>query len=170
MTTFDPAALHAALRAVPPGSWALPSQYRENLVHHGNRTLSLVRACTRLPAADPFRFVLEKFAPVQTAWLSWLEPGGFITPHRDAGPWRERWQIPIQAAGLLDEAGDQSVPVDGVPFRVRHYDRHSVWNTGDQPRIHLVLDRDIWLDLPKRPFETYPIPTEFAALVDAARK
>lgn len=169
MRTYDPAALHAALRAVPSGSWSLPTRYAENHVHHGNRRVQLAGGGRFQKAADPFRFVLDDFAPVHYAWLSWLDPGGFITPHRDAGPWRERWQIPIHAAGCLDESGDQSVPVDGVPFRVRHWDKHSVWNVGDQPRIHIVLDRDVWLDLPPAPFATFPIPAEFAALVDAAR-
>lgn len=170
MTTYDPAALRAAYAALPAGSWSLPSRFAENNVHHGNRRIVLVQASVRLPEAEPFGFVLDDFAPVHTAWLSWLEPGGFITPHRDAGPWRERWQIPIHAAGLLDEDGVRSQPRDGVPFRVQHHGPHSVWNADPRARIHLVLDRDVWLELPSEPFQTYPIPEEFADLVASVRQ
>jgi hypothetical protein len=162
---LDPASLRAALAAVPEGSWSLPSTYRETKVHHGYRRVVLVSAGIVQPAALPFADALTEFAPVREAWLSSIEPGGFIVPHRDAGPWLERWQVPIQASGLFDDRR----PEDGVCFQVEHWKRHSVWNDGDQPRIHIVIDRDMPLNLPAEPFELYPVPEKFAPMIEAAR-
>jgi hypothetical protein len=163
--TYDPAALHAALAAVPAGSWSLPSTYQGTGVHHGYRRVVLVSACQRQPAADPFGWLLDEFGPVRDAWLSSIDPGGFIVPHRDAAPWFERWQMPIQASGLFDDYR----PEDGRPFRVTHWREHSVWNDGDRPRIHVVIDRDIRLDLPPEPFAVFPVPPEYDHMVKAAR-
>jgi hypothetical protein len=102
----------------------------------------------KAPAA-PFRFVLEAFAPVWNAWLSRIEPGGLIHPHIDAGPYRERWQVPIQPAGVMN--GVEAV--SGVPFPVKHWEPHSVENTGDRPRIHLVIDRAVMVDAPSAPYQ-----------------
>jgi len=162
---FNPATLRAALAAVPEGAWSLPSTYRETGVHHGNRRVVLVDHGYIKPAAEPFGFVLDEFAPVHTAWLSWLSPGGFIVPHRDAGPWRERWQVPIQASGLFDDHR----PADGVAFQVEHWRAHSVWNDGDQPRIHIVIDRNVQLDRPTEPFQLFPVPLDRQHFIDAAR-
>lgn len=119
----------------------------------------------RQPVAAPFGFVLDAFAPVWGAWLSWINPGGFVAPHRDAGPWRERWQVPIQAAGLFDT----DRPTDGVVFPVQHWREHSVWNDTDRPRIHLVLDRAVFLDRPPEPFALFPVPAERAHFIEAVR-
>lgn len=99
----------------------------------------MVAAGRRGAAAEPFRFALDEFEPVWSAWLSWIEPGGFIVSHIDAGPHRERWQIPITTAGTLNDV----TAVDGFPFRVTHWEPHEVTNDTDRPRIHLVLDRDV---------------------------
>ena len=104
-----------------------------------------------LPESEPFRFVLTAFAPVHAAWLSWIDPSGFIVPHRDAGPWRERWQVPIAAAGSFT-MGETFVPTDGQAFRVTHWEWHSVSNLTDRPRIHLVIDRDVVVDREPAPF------------------
>lgn len=154
--------LRAALAAVPEGSWSLPSTYAATGVHHGYRRAVLVSAGRRHRAADPFGSVLDAFAPVHDAWLSWIDPGGFVAPHRDGGPWRERWQIPIYAAGLFNDTR----PVDGAAFMVEHWRPHSVWNGTDRPRIHLVLDRAVLLDRPAEPFALFPVPAERAHFTD----
>lgn len=101
------------------------------------------------PAAAPFMFVLDTFAPVWSAWVSCIEPGGLIHPHIDQGPYRERWQVPIQPAGLMNGAE----AVAGVPFRVKQWEPHSVENTTDRSRIHLVIDRDVMVDSRPTPFQ-----------------
>ena len=162
---FDPAQLCEALDQVPAGSWSLPSDYATTRVHHGYRRCSLVNAGRWLPEADAFWFVLHALHPVRESWLSWIGPGGFIVPHRDAGPWLERWQVPIMAAG--EWHGDVvSVPVDGRAFRVEHWLPHAVANDSDRPRVHMVVDRDVKLNLPALPFELFPVPDSMAGLVD----
>ena len=164
---FDPERLHAALAAVPAGAWSLPSTFAETRVHHGYRRVVLVEAGGLRAEAAPWRFVLDKLAPVHAAWLSWIAPGGFIVPHRDAGPWRERWQVPIQAAGDFHMAQD-STPRDGVAFTVRHWEPHAVTNRTGRPRIHLVVDRDVWLEEPVEPFVVFDVPDSMSDLVSAA--
>lgn len=161
---FDPFLLREALSDLD-GSWSLPSVYAETGVHHGYRRIVLVNATHRLPAAEPFGVVLDAFAPVFEAWLSWIGPGGFIRPHRDAGPWRERWQVPIQAAGEF-RATEAFVPVDGRAFPVEHWKPHAVINTTDQPRIHVVIDRDMWIDHTRAAFALFPIPDDMTDLVE----
>jgi hypothetical protein len=164
---FDPAQLHAALDSVPAGAWSLPSSFTETRVHHGYRRVVLVEAGRSRPDAEPWLFVLDQLAPVHAAWLSWIDPGGFIVPHRDAGPWRDRWQVPIQAAGAWHDR-ETSTPVDGRAFRVEHWQPHAVTNRTDHPRIHLVVDRDVVLDEPAAPFAVFPVPDHMADLVSAA--
>lgn len=117
--------------------------------------------------AEPFGFVLDEFAPIHEAWLSWIDPGGFIVPHRDAGPWRDRWQVPIRAAGEF-HAEDTFTPETGHAFRVTQWLPHSVTNPTDHPRIHLVIDRDMWLDEPRADFSLFPVPESMTGLVEAA--
>lgn len=162
---MDLVSLRKALAAVPAESWSLPSTYTGTRVHHGYRRVVLVSAGRRQPGAKPFAQVLDEFEPVREAWLSWLDPGGFIIPHRDGAPWFERWQVPIQASGWFDDRR----PVDGEPFQVKHWLRHSVWNDGDRPRIHIVIDRDVPIDLPPAPFETFLVPPQFVHLIESAR-
>lgn len=164
-TSFDPAALRAALAAVPAGSWSLPSTFRETKVHHGYRRVVLWSAGREQPDAAPWSDLFADFAPVRDAWLSWIGPGGFIVPHRDAGPWFERWQVPIRSSGWFDDWR----PAEGEPFRVQHWLPHSVWNDGRHPRIHVVIDRDVPLGLPVEPFATFLIPPEHAHMIEAVR-
>ena len=133
---FPPESLHQALAGLPAGAWSPPSIHTATNGTHGYRVVSLVEPGRRQPAADLFGFVLDEFEPVWSAWLSRLEPGGFLVRHVDAGPYHERWQVPIRPAGI----GLTGEP--GIAFRVRHWEPHSVDNQTDRPRIHLVLDRD----------------------------
>lgn len=119
--------------------------------------------------AQLFDFVWDKLNPVRDAWLSWINPGGFIIPHRDAGPWRERWQVPISAAGQWC-AQDTFTPQSGEAFPVTHWELHAVVNRTNTPRIHLVIDRDIQVDQPPLPFETFPIPADMADLIERSQQ
>jgi hypothetical protein len=95
-----------------------------------------------LSELDPFAPVLALFEPIRDAWLSWIDPGGFIVRHRDAGPYYDRWQVPIRTAGWMQQETAEAAQ-DGRPFRVRHWLPHSVANPSTEPRIHLVIDRDV---------------------------
>ena len=139
---FPAGQLQAALSYVPERAWGQTSTLDQSGTHHGYRTVSLVEPGRWQPHSDLFAFLLHKFAPVYQAWLSWLEPGGYILPHVDAGPYYERWQVPINAAGTL--GGSEAVA--GVSFRVRHWEPHSVANSSDRPRVHIVIDRALVLD------------------------
>lgn len=90
---------------------------------------------------DCFGWVFDGFAPVHTAWLSWIDAGGFIRTHIDAGPHRDRWQVPIRPSGTMTVDGEKMWAEAGVPFQVRHWLPHSVM-VGTTPRVHLVIDRE----------------------------
>jgi hypothetical protein len=145
---FDPEALQAALAAVPPAAWSLPSLVEVTGVHHGYSRVVLVEM------AEQFGFVLDRFAPIRDAWLSSIEPGGFILTHHDAGPYFDRWQVPISTSGWMDQGSAESA-TDGVPFRVQHWNPHSVTNPGASPRVHLVLDRQVIVNSARSPFRLY---------------
>lgn len=142
---FDPEALRAALAAVPPAAWSQPSDYRVTGVHHGYRRVVLA------DLANAFDQVLEEFHPVHDAWLSWIEPAGFIVTHHDAGPYYDRWQVPISTSGWMQQGAAERA-IDGEPFQVEHWKPHSVQNPGLVPRVHLVIDRDVIVN---------PAPTAF---------
>lgn len=160
--------LREALRQIPSDAWSLASTFRDTGVHHGYRRVVLVSAGHRKPYADLFEFAWDALSPVRDVTLSRLEPGGFIAPHRDAGPWFERWQIPIVTSGQWHGDGEHQ-PQAGVAFPVRHWEPHAVTNRGPGPRIHLVVDRDIPIARDPLPFETFPIPDDMADLVDRSR-
>lgn len=166
---FDTDRLSAALSRIPNESWSLASAYRDTGVHHGYRRVVLVSAGHWQPHADLFGFVWDALNPVWDAWLSWIEPGGFIVPHRDPGPWRERWQVPISPSGQW--CGKETFePTAGNAFMVEHWAPHAVANRGATPRIHLVVDRNIHIDRDAEPFATFPVPAEMADLVDRSRQ
>lgn len=152
--TFPADALRTALTQATEGAWGQLSTLEQSGTHHGYRVLPLVGPEQRLPEAIHFGFVLDVFAPVYQAWLSWLEPGGFILPHLDAGPYRERWQVPFQPAGTMNGQPAEA----GVAFPVRHWEPHSVANDTDRPRIHLVVDRALVLDASLVPFQRVEVP------------
>jgi Aspartyl/Asparaginyl beta-hydroxylase len=161
--TVDLDRLRSALAEV--SGWSEPSRFADTGVHHRYRRISLANGGRLMAAAAPFGWILDDYAPVRAAWLSMLEPGGFIIPHRDGGPYYERWHVPIRAAGWFDD----TEPQDGVPFRVEHWTVHSLWNDSDRPRVHLVIDRDIPVPQPSASFTVYPIPPDRAELVGHAR-
>lgn len=143
--SFPEGQLLSALAAVSD-HWSAPTGPDD--ANPNYRIVSLVTGGQFWIPAAPFMFVLDSFAPVWTAWVSRVEPGGLIHRHIDAGPYRERWQVPIQPAGLMN--GAQAVA--GVPFRVEQWEPHSVENATDRARIHLVIDRDVIVDSRQTPF------------------
>jgi hypothetical protein len=104
--------------------WSAPSTLEATGAHHGYRQVTIA-AGGRLALPD-LAELLEPYVPVWDAWLSWIEPGGFILPHIDGGPYRERWQQTL----------------DGDPYLVEHWNAHEVRNDSNVPRIRLVVDRD----------------------------
>jgi hypothetical protein len=143
--SFPEGQLLSALAAVSD-HWSAPTRPTDTNPNY--RLVSLVTGGQFWEPSVPFMFVLDQFAPVWSAWVSRIEPGGLIHPHIDQGPYRERWQIPIQPAGVMN--GVEAVA--GVPFRVNHWEPHSVENPTDRPRIHLVIDRDVIVDAQPTPF------------------
>lgn len=129
--------------------WSAASSYTETGVHHGYRQVTVAHA-GRVVVAE-FADVLATFAPVHGAWLSSLAPGGFIAEHIDAGPYFERWQVPLTEGGALSDGGEVVAHTAGVPFRVHQYRWHSVRNDSPADRFSLVIDRAIPLDVPTSP-------------------
>lgn len=130
--------------------WSFASTLEKTGVHQGYRRAIVVEGGRLVQPA--WREVLAPFEPVWSAWLSILEPDGFILPHIDGGPYRERWHLPISTAGTMN--GVEAV--DGLPFEVRHWEPHRVDNPTDRPRIHLVIDRDVLLDVHDAPYQLVP--------------
>lgn len=149
---FDPERLRSCLAAVPDSTWSLPSSFAATGVHQGYSRAVLVEAGRYTPAGDLFGFVLDEFGPVWSAGAAAVEPGGFIVPHCDAGPHRERWHVPIEPAGAT--CGVEAVA--GVPFPVEHWEPHDVINDTDRRRVHLVIDRDVIVRPDPTPFLIQP--------------
>lgn len=166
---FDSNQLQTALAGIPETAWSLPSTYTHTRVHHGYRRVGLVSARQPQNHAHLFQLVWDALDPIWDAWLSWIEPGGFIIPHRDAGPWRERWQVPISAAGQWC-ATKTFTPISGEAFPVTHWEPHAVVNRTNHPRIHLVIDRDVWVQQNALPFSTFPIPADMADLIERSQQ
>jgi hypothetical protein len=128
----------------------LPSTFAQSGVHHGYRQAIIVTGgVTRCHDYDA---LLAPLAPIRECWVSWIDPGGYIVEHHDAGPYLERWQIPLTEAGTLIQDGEPVVHEVGVPFRVHQYRWHSVVNRHDEPRVSLVVDRDVPAGVPSAPF------------------
>lgn len=162
---IPPALLREAVDALPAQAWSQPSTFAATELHAGYRAVTLVKNCKPQPHGRGFAFALDQFTPVKSAWLSWIDPQGFVGPHRDAGPYLERWQIPIQPAGEFVYGEQRFTAEAGVPFRVQNWREHWVANWTDRARIHIVLDRDVLLDRPNDTYETFPPPPEVAALI-----
>lgn len=170
MFQWRPGQLLAALAGVPAEAWSLPSVYADTAVHHGYRRVGLVTAGQYQPYAELFDFVWGELGPVRDATLSQIDPGGFVIPHRDSGPWRERWQVPILASGEWHWQEESFSPRAGVAFLARHWEPHWVTNRGAGPRIHLVVDLDEPVDRDPLPFATFPIPADMADLIERTRQ
>jgi len=146
---FPADALRHAFAAMPETAWGALGKIAQSGTFDGYRVAPLVVAGRLGPQAARFAFMLDAFQPVWAAWLSWLEPGGYILSHVDQGPYRERWQVAFQPAGegLTGKTGEA--------FRVQHWEPHSVTNRTDRPRIHLVVDRDLIVDATEVPYQRF---------------
>lgn len=145
--------------------WSEPSEFWTTHVHHGYRRCQLVNARNRTPDGDTYGHLLDLFPPVFESWMSHIDPGGFIVPHRDSGPYRERWQYPLQPAGVMITDRVFEAEAD-VPFRVKQWEPHSVWNLTDRPRIHMIVDLDGPYVAPTAKFELFPVPDEYRHLTE----
>ncbi len=140
--------LLAALDAVPATAWGQPQSDNEP-TNPGYRLASLITAGRPKPVVVLFRTVLAEFTPIWSAWLAEVPAHGRIGAHIDQGPYRERWHVPIRPAGTFNGRPCKA----GVPFPVRHWQPHQVDNPTGQTRIHLVIDRDIPVDVPAGLFQ-----------------
>lgn len=133
----------------------------------------IVHLRTVTPAVQPEEIgdLLVVPGPYQRIFWAKLGPGGFIIPHRDAGPWWDRWHIPVEPAGWFWEDGERLEPDWMVPFRVRHWLPHAVWNDTDRERVHLIVDRaERPADAPvDGPLEFTPMIPEVQAMIDNLR-
>ena len=145
---FDPEMLASALNRLPAGAWGQPQPDTEP-TNPGYRIATLINSGRPKPAAAWFGFVLTEFAPVWSAWVAEVPPGGHIGRHVDQGPYRERWHVPIHPAGTVNGVPRQA----GVAFPIRHWEPHEVSNPSGRVRIHLVIDRDVLVDVPVAPFQ-----------------
>jgi hypothetical protein len=138
----------SALERLPAGAWGQPQPGSEP-TNPGYQIATLVNGGRPKPAAALFADVLASFAPVWSAWVALVPAGSFIAPHIDQGPYRERWHVPIRVAGTVN-----GHPVTaGVSFPIRHWEPHQVDNPTDTDRVHLVIDRDVMVDVPSAPFQ-----------------
>jgi len=145
---FDPELLASAFAKLPTKAWAQPVT-TDDEVNPGYQFASLVQGHFRKEAATLFQFVLKEFEPIWTAWIAKVPAHGFIGPHIDEGPYHERWHVPILPAGTFDGREVEA----GVSFPVKHWEPHHVDNPTGRDRIHLVIDRDAWVDVPSAPFQ-----------------
>lgn len=142
--------LPGLIRAWPDLDWSAPSRIVETGVHDRYRQATLVKS-GRYRTRDPVWLrVLGSFGPIHSAWCSWIGPGGFILRHRDAGPYRARWQYPILAGNF-----DGIEATAGVPFRVAHWVPHEVIPACTD-RVHIVIDCDPIQNPARQPFEVIP--------------
>lgn len=116
--------------------WSTPTIYEKHGISHGR---SHTGALDNQVALD-----IGIEGPIHRCFLASIMPGGFIVPHIDQGPYKERWHVPIRAAGYYWEKGSHPVePQFGIPFLVRHHLPHAVFNTTNTERIHLIVDRGV---------------------------
>ena len=130
--------------------WSKPSTYSEGTgVHHGYATAP---ADLRHVRSDAGIYSDGGLLPTH-AWYAKLDPGGFIVPHIDQGPWVERWHYPISGQGRVWQDWDDGIDrrtrlATFEPYRMNHHHPHAVWNPFDYPRIVLIVEYDNPIDQP----------------------
>ncbi len=154
--------------------WSNPSTYSEGTgVHHGYSTA---------PAPDSDS--LPVLAPIKAgdprwpdhAWYAKLDPGGFIVPHVDQGPWVERWHYPISGQGSVWQDWNDNgtaalrhiISVGEIfgAYRMNHHKPHAVYNRFDQPRIVLIVEYDNPVDQPTTDLILCDMIPEVQAMID----
>lgn len=130
--------------------WSAPSNIADNGAHH------LYERVHCKPTDDLWQRLADLFGPLHTVWVSRIDAGGYVVTHRDAGPYRQRWQIPIQRGG---ETVIDALPVDTIelsPFKVTHWRPHSIMVPDGEPaRIHVVFDTTEIVNPERLPFKTW---------------
>ena len=147
--------LGEALAAV---EWSEASDWAQTEVHHLYRQSGSVGA---------FADVLDSFAPVRKAWLSCVEPGGFLADHIDEakspGYW-ERWHVPLEPAGLVLHNCVLLDQQPGIPCRFEHWLPHAAANPTSRRRITLIIDRAVIVQ-PPGPFQRLVPSPQIAELI-----
>ncbi len=158
-------------------AWSNPSVYSEGTgVHHGYSTApahipaELVRLSDHLTGFEVSNSEMAK------AWYAKLDPGGFIIPHIDQGPWVERWHYPIIGQGSVWQDWDNNgtvtlrhiVPIGELfgGYRMNHHQPHAVWNPHDEPRIVLIVEYDNPVDQPTTDLILCDMIPEVQAMID----
>lgn len=156
-------------------AWSKPSIYSEGTgVHHGYST-------AKADLAEYARIVGDGGVPrlVNTAWFAKLDPGGFIIPHVDQGPWLERWHYPISGEGWVwqdwprdaqyktyGHMSNYAALLPGIPYRMNHHKPHAVWNPYDEPRIILIVEYDNPVDQPTTDLILCDMIPEIQTMID----
>jgi hypothetical protein len=114
-------------------------------VHHGYRTAPADLQDLSVMDAIPPKYsegIYSGFGPskVRKLWWGMLEPGGFILPHIDKGPYHVRWHYPVEPAGFVWQNDLVTEPTE--PFPITHWEPHAVWNPTNKRRIHLLVELD----------------------------
>ena len=111
--------------------WSPASSWQFSEVSHG-------RSLRPTSKDTPLHYGIKE--PIHQAFYARLDPGGFVIPHIDAGPWFDRWHVPVEPAGGFWQSGEYLRPTE--VFQVKHWLPHAVFNDSDRPRVHLIVDRD----------------------------
>ena len=149
--------------------WSKPSTYSEGTgVHHG---YSIAMATGWLTGVQ-----LDLSKPLSNAWYAKLDPGGFIVPHVDQGPWRERWHYPISGDGSVWQDWDNNgtatlrhiVSVGELfgAYRMNHHKPHAVYNPHDEPRIILIVEYDNPVEQPTTDLILCDMIPEIQTMID----
>ncbi len=150
--------------------WSKPSTYTTGTgVHHGYST-----APADVPNPTEITYYAGRDdgdgAPAGNAWYAKLDPGGFIVPHVDQGPWVERWHYPISGYGYVWQDWGRSqisaAVVPSKPYRMNHHKPHAVWNPYDEPRIILIVEYDNPVDQPPTDLILCDMIPEIQTMID----
>lgn len=110
-------------------------------VHHGYAVTPIVKAGRLQPAHNDYPELGWALIGAWSATVSKLSPGGFLLPHIDKGPYRDRFHVPISPAGWYWAPDTGPVRMaDYRMYEIRHDQPHCVWNDQDRDRITLVVD------------------------------
>jgi hypothetical protein len=109
------------------------------------------------PVIDTLMFLLQG-ERVGKVLITRLKPGTIITPHKDmgeSGTYYDRFHIPLQGGGAF-MAGDYCVHMaTGSTWWFNNQETHSVVNTSDRDRIHLIIDIKLPEDSPLYKFKSH---------------
>ncbi len=169
-------------------AWSKPSTYTTGTgVHHGYSTAPAPQEALPYPDRpyphDGSGQPGYRLIRVEKLWYAKLDPGGFIVPHVDQGPWVERWHYPINGRGSVwqewnpdDDDRDPhfrfltmriSTVDSAAPYRMNHHKPHAVWNPHTEPRIILIVEYDNSVDQPTTGLIICDMIPEVQAMIDA---